>query len=37
MQNKVIKLTEADLVRIVERVISEQEDTVGGNFQQGVQ
>jgi hypothetical protein len=33
---KLVRLTESDLVRIIEKVISEQ-DTVGGNFQQGVQ
>jgi hypothetical protein len=36
MKNKVVRLTESDLVRIIEKVISEQ-GTVGTNFQQGVQ
>jgi len=36
MKNNVVRLTESDLVKIIEKVISEQ-GTVGANFQQGVQ
>jgi len=36
MKKRVITLTESDLIRIIEKVISEQ-DTISGNFQQGTQ